>query len=105
MVTHQAVDQNVSVLAICLDVGDENYCIYAWRSGDETILTAWMIDGKGVMSLDLGRCTVVDALGYTRSTVLQSDLRLTVTPIHIRDIENRHVVQTLIDTARQHEKQ
>lgn len=97
--------RDVEVPADRLDVGNDNVRVYAWRSGDKIILTAWAIEDDDTLPLNLGSCTVTDAFGYTQSLTIDGELKLTELPTYIRDIGDVSMIEPLIAQARQRERQ
>ncbi len=97
--------RGVDVPADQFDLGNTNVRVYAWQTDQETILTAWAVKGTDMLKLKLGRCTVTDAFGHTRTINVDGNLPLSEMPLYIRNIPNQNVIHPLIDQARKREKQ
>lgn len=67
---------------------DRNTWLYEWRRGEETVLSAWTVAGEGKLDLDLGRCSVTDAFGRSRTAVVEGAVPLSIFPVYISGIAN-----------------
>ncbi len=81
--------------AVRLPYPDKNVRLYKWQAGEETILTAWVIEGTGKLNLNLGKATVTDAFGGRRALDLGGGLDLSVFPVYIRDCSNAQALEPL----------
>lgn len=83
-----------------LPIPDSNVRCYAWHRGSETILTAWTVNGAGVLPMDLGAATVTDSFGYRRRMDLAHGVAVGPYPIYIRGIGHMTRVRQLLAAAR-----
>lgn len=67
---------------------DENVRVYRWTKGNETLLSAWAVQGTGVLDLDLGRCMVTDAFGHRSEVLAARKLPLSEFPVYFSNISN-----------------
>jgi hypothetical protein len=82
---------------------DPNVRLYTWTRGNETILTAWTVEGTANLKLNLGQSSVTDAFGSTRQMNVAGDLALSDFPLYIKGIGNMAPVNALITQARSEE--
>ena len=63
----------------------------------KTVLSAWAVDGTGLLALDLGKCTVTDSFGARTSPVVSRDhpLPLSIFPVYVSDIADAGAVGRL----------
>ncbi len=85
---------------IKLPLDDENVRVYAWKRGDQTILSAWAVKGRASVSLKLGACTITDSFGYSQQHASIESLDLSEFPIYISDIGDMSAVASLEHEAR-----
>jgi hypothetical protein len=90
--------------AVRLPYLDQNVRLYKWQVGEKPVLTAWVIEGTGKLSLNLGKASVTDAFGGRRALDLSGGLDLSVFPVYIRDYSNAQALEPLEKQAAQEEK-
>ncbi len=78
---------------------DESMRAYLWQRGDKFVVTAWALNGTQKFVMHLGRCTVTDAFGASRSMNIQESVNLTEFPIYITDFVESAAVMKLNETA------
>lgn len=82
---------------------NSNVRVYAWRKGQETLVTAWTIEGKANLDLNLGQATATDAFGATTQKVVGANFPLSIYPTYFKKISNLAPVQTLLAQANREE--
>jgi len=80
---------------------DDNVRAYLWKRGDKALVAAWAIEGTARLSVRLGRCTVTDAFGASRTMDIQLSLALTEFPLYVTDFADPDAVKGLQEQARQ----
>ncbi|MBE3134732.1 MAG: discoidin domain-containing protein, partial [Acidobacteria bacterium] len=79
---------------------DGNIRMYLWKRGDKAIVTVWAIAGAARLDVALGRCTVTDAFGASRTMDAPQPLELTEFPLYLTDFADPAVVKHLQEQAR-----
>ena len=76
---------------------DPNVRLYAWRRGDEVVLSAWAVEGEAALSLDLGPSTLTDAFGGRREVDVAKDkpVPLSDFPVYLTGVSDSAAVQRL----------
>ena len=82
--------------AVRIPYPDSNVRVYSWKGAGGTLLTAWTINGAGRLNLNLGRGSVTDAFGRSRSMDLSKGLDLSPFPVYIRGISNMSAIRALL---------
>jgi hypothetical protein len=80
---------------------DPQVRLYSWKRGNETLLSAWTVEGTAKLNLNLGRSTVTDTFGHRAPADVNSNFALSEFPVHIRGMVNRAPVDALQEQARQ----
>jgi hypothetical protein len=78
---------------------NDNIRIYAWKRGNQPMLTAWTVEGTAAFPLKLGRATVADSFGDRRTAVDTAGLKLSVFPVYIRDFADIGALKTVLAQA------
>lgn len=85
---------------IQLPCEDANVRLYAWKRGEQTVLSAWAVKGQAKLPLKLGRSSVTDAFGHTDAPRDVEALSLTEFPIYISEMADMTAVKSLQQQAR-----
>jgi hypothetical protein len=98
----------VSQSPLKVPMADENVRVYLWRSGakgeaagaGKPVLTVWAIQGTAKLPAKLGRCTITDAFGSSRTADVQQPLDLTEFPLYLTDFADPAALKALEDQGK-----
>lgn len=80
--------KDVKGKAVRLPHADENLWLLKWDEGSKALLTAWVVDGKAQLGIELGACAVTDAFGAESKVRGTGELEVMPYPIYIRNMES-----------------
>jgi hypothetical protein len=80
---------------------DANVRLYAWKKGNETILSAWTVSDSGKLGLNLGNGSITDAFGHRRQMAIGNDFALSEFPVYLRGYANAAPINALQQQQRQ----
>ena len=83
-----------------LRLAADNAWAYTWNRDGRLLLTAWTVTGTAQLNLELGKATVTDAFGKSRTVNGTADLRLTEFPLYISHFAGNGELDTLRDRAK-----
>jgi len=78
--------RHVKGRAVRLPHRDANVWLLKWNEGGKDLLTAWTVDGRAPLGLDLGPCEITDAFGARRKATGTAELEVTPFPVYLRNL-------------------
>ena len=74
---------------------DQNVWLLEWDTGGKPLLTAWTLDGKARLGIDLGGCKVTDSFGGLRPLPSTAEVEITPYPQYFRDFSSTEALEKL----------
>lgn len=81
--------------ALRLPYEDENVWLLLWDNGGAPMVTAWTVNGRAKLDIDLGPCEMTDAFGSKTDLESTDGLELGVYPIYMNGFKDMSEIDSL----------